>query len=276
MKYIKVFSEINELRSETYRRAGTKMITDYKQVKRGTNLIDYSYQVTRNKYKKYGTFECDILNLRNSLIGNDKVDDILATGNFHVAMNIDTEWFVEGFIDKFFTRKYLPMPYMGISIGLLPADDETLNKMIKIQDKITDYADNIYWINLLYVPITGLDNDTESNILVESNGGDFIEFRFTNRIDGNKFKKLLVDAFEDKNDFGAEEHNFYKASKLSSYMLGLFESINKDIYYYMENGYYDTETIFEDDEIPFYDAKKSYDYFKNKIKKLSVNKLYRD
>lgn len=273
MKYIKVFDEMNELHSSTYRNAGTKMITDYKQTKRGTQLIDYSYQVTRNKYKNSGTYECNIIDFRKTHIGGNENDTLLVSGNFHIAFNIDYYWFKDEFIDGFFESK--KNKHFPIQVGLIPADDETLKKMLSKKDVFYDYHNDVYWINMLYVPMTGLNNDTYANILVESNNGDFVEFRFNSRKDAVKFKKYLMGVFND--DIKLPKENFYDyKDTISELVLSFFNDVNSDINTYLNDGSLDTEKEYSEDEIPFYDIDQSYMYLVDKLNKISINKLYRD
>lgn len=253
MKYIKTFNE--ELSPDIYKNAGAVMKYRFKQNKRGDVLLNYAKERNLEEHIKNGVYECVITNYTWS--SKESID--LMTGNFFIKMSVDTDWFNEMFIDHYYDTDCDIATSMPIEFGLIPADEETQKEFDIVSKKFTNEISSSegvtprtrsYWLNRLWLNFT-----TTSKSSYESM--DYEKFYFTTRKDAVRFKKLIIDAFLDKNYFGRY------GRKISYEIKRSFISLN-------------THIANEGNPIPFDNIDETYDKIISSIKSLSLNNFYRD
>ena len=215
MKHLKSYNLFEELKSTTYKSAGDKF-TNIGHKRRGAELLDYATKVelreksekllqAQNKNKEFGTF--DITMLRGW--GGNKKE--IFSGKFYLQMCLESDWFK----DQLWDWLDEGMDWnMGIAteFAIIPADDETLKMIETSEDKDIEYLRNNsmwgddyrYWTNRLWITLAGNGGTPKS---FAGLGGfedrDGFSFYFNSRSEAMRFKNLLTDTLEGKNNWSS-------------------------------------------------------------------------
>ena len=204
MKYIRRFNE--ELNIRTYRSASDKL-KEIGHINRHNRLKEWSDKVeldneernrnkVLNRLKEVGYFKMNYLSK----------DKIVMTGNFYIDIGgLDADNFVYNYLDNcnddgVFNWNF----FINLDLGFIPADEETKNDFYKIEQLSKwDFYSGVYWNMDISISIIN-DGEKEINpsgVYFFFNRGDD-GFKFYNRAEAVKFRRLLSDSFLGKNDWG--------------------------------------------------------------------------
>ncbi len=188
MKYLKRFNE--ELKASTYKSAATKL-TQIGHKRRGAQMLDYAtqrekeeerirLQETRDEMSRFEPF--------NLIIRGDQEK----TGKFFILPSVEIDWFKDMLWDWIGDG----MEYgcsLPIEFGIMAADEET-------EDAFKDWNwqpekwNGVSYPNRMYL---GTSYVNSSNF----DAWDRDIFYFATRADAMRFKRLLVEMLEEKNDW---------------------------------------------------------------------------
>lgn len=234
MKHLKRFNE--ELKTSTYRKAADNLLK-LGHKRRSSVMIDWADNVEnklREKEKQeslsflteYGPFKMDFI----------KNKEILFSGNFYIAISaLDSYSLRDNYFDSIDSDGLVNNDLsLGFDLGFIAADEETENELYKYIDiNINQYVyEGIYWnmsfgINIIrkgekyinpdgYYYFYGIDRDF---------------FKFHNRVEASKFRKLLSDAFLGINDWGKSKWSkSLKDSVLKSFKGDKYLKLPEDVF----------------------------------------------
>jgi hypothetical protein len=251
MKHIRRFNE--ELKPSTYRRSADNLLK-LGHKRRSSVMKDWADNV-ENKLKEkekqeslsflteYGPFKMNFI----------KDKDFIFTGNFYIAISGLDYSLKDSYFDLVDSDGVANYDIsLDFDLGFIAADDETENELYKYID-IDKYYEGIYWNMSFCINII-----RKGEKYINPNGhyhfGEIGKdsFKFYNRTEASKFRKLLSDAFLGIKDWG--KSNWSKSLKDS-----VLKSFNDNKYLKLP------EAVFNEE---------SYQKIANSIKSLSLNKLY--
>jgi len=202
MKYLKKFNE--ELKSSTYKSAATKL-RNIGHVRRSTNIQDWAAKVESDeklakkkelieKLSPYGTFQLDIYSsIYNFQTRQRKIDKVMEGEDFYIGIHLNTDYFSDLISDHInHEGNTLTIPF---ELYIIPANNECDAKISNLEN--IEAYNGQYWLNNMSL---GLSENT-----FYFDGFDRYSFEFSNRANANKFRKLLIDMLEGKNNFGKTE-----------------------------------------------------------------------
>ena len=199
MRYLKKFNE--RLVSDTY----MKTASELKRLGHLSRATDLEEWATTSKEREKGKERKKIIDMY-SKHGVWSIDiDERFTGNFYITMDFCTgingdNWNYFQEEDRFNSASL----WMTLVIGLIPADEETYLKSLEKLDMEGD----IYWAENIGIKMS---DSCEMESKYESGEwqlelrntknmfymhGDEYKIWFRNRIQANKFRKLIIDIFE--------------------------------------------------------------------------------
>jgi hypothetical protein len=258
MKYLKKFNE--ELRPSTYRTAADKL-SKIGHKRRSSNLEDWANHVeteniTKEKEEKrrflsqFGKFKMDVL-----IKGVPRM-----TGDFYIQIGgLDHYNFTDVYhdiVNDDGTINY-GEHVMWFELGFMPTDEDCELDFYDLKEdgflENDNFYSGLYWcmsFGLTIIRNNEKEINPNGNYYYE-NSRDNVEFKFHDRKEAIRFRKLLSDAFLGNNKWG-ESKETLKDSILSVFL-------NKTRYSKLP------EDVFNEE---------SYQKIANSIKTLSLNKLY--
>jgi hypothetical protein len=202
MKYLKKFNE--ELKSSTYKSAATKL-KNIGHVRRSTNIQDWAAKVESDeklakkkelieKLSPYGTFQLDIYSsIYNFQTRQRKIDKVMEGEDFYIGIHLNTDYFSDLIFDHInHEGNTLMIPF---ELYIIPANNECDAKISNLES-IESYSSQ-YWLNNMTLGL--------SENIFSFEGYDRYSFEFSNRTNANRFRKILMDMLEGKNNFGKTE-----------------------------------------------------------------------
>lgn len=253
MKHLRRFNE--ELKPSTYRRAADNLLK-LGHKRRSSVMIDWADNV-ENKLKEkekqeslsflseYGPFKMDFI----------KNKEILFTGNFYIAISIlDSYSLKDNYFDLIDSDGLVSYDLsLGFDLGFISSDEETENELYKYIDVDSYVYEGVYW-NMSF----GINIIRKGEKYINPNGHYYFDridrdlFKFHNRAEASKFRKLLSDAFLGINDWGKSKWSkSLKDSVLKSFKDDKYLKLPQDVF-----------------------NEESYQEIANSIKRLSLNKFY--
>lgn len=253
MKHLRRFNE--ELKPSTYRRAAANLLK-LGHKRRSSVMIDWADNV-ENKLKEkekqeslsflteYGPFKMDFI----------KNKEILFTGNFYIAISVlDSYSLKDNYFDLIDSDGLVSYDLsLGFDLGFISADEETENELYKYIDVDSYLYEGVYW-NMSF----GINIIRKGEKYINPNGHYYFDridrdlFKFHNRSEASKFRKLLSDAFLGINDWGKSKWSkSLKDSVLKSFKDDKYLKLPQDVF-----------------------NEESYQEIANSIKRLSLNKFY--
>jgi len=188
MKYLKRFNE--ELKASTYKSAATKL-TNMGHKRRGAEMLDYAtqrekqeermrLQETRDEMSRFEPFNLIIK-------GNQE-----KMGKFFIIPNAEIDWYKDLLWDWIWEgMEYgIQLPF---EFGIMMADEET-EETFKDWNWSPEQWDGVSYPNRMYLSINSVNSP-----LFDSFDRDM--FYFATRADAMRFKKMLVEMLEGKNDW---------------------------------------------------------------------------
>jgi hypothetical protein len=194
MRYLKRFNE--ELKVSTYKSAATKL-TNMGHKRRGAQMLDYAtqrekeeerkkLQETRDEMSRFEPFNLIIK-------GSDE-----RIGKFYIMPNAETDWFSDllwDWIDDDMGYS-IQLPF---EFGIMMADEET-EEIFKNWNWSPEQYDGVSYPNRMYLSVTSTNSPAFDSF-------DRDIFHFATRADAMRFKKMLVDLLEGKNDWYFKKWN---------------------------------------------------------------------
>jgi hypothetical protein len=215
MKYLRKITE--ELKASTYKSAADKL-SNMGHKRRSAELKDYSDYVSRKeeeeKIEKRLQFvrKFPPFHLKWFRDGQKTNQVPLFEGLFYIEPSFDSQYFNDHVSDY---KNDLCELWISFDFACTPADEDTIKRWKEIEGGIRlDSYYNMYWPNKLSCELipTGHAN-------IVSNGKCYMEnidsdyFVFSNRQEAIKFKKLLIESLEGKNNWG---NNLYSEGLYAS------------------------------------------------------------
>jgi hypothetical protein len=119
-------------------------------------------------------------------------------GNFYILPSPETEWFKDTLNDWLWygMRYSLSIPF---EFGIMAADEET-EETFKDWKWLPEQWDGVSWPNRMYLSLINVNSPS-------FDAYERDEFYFTTRSDAMRFKKMLVDLLEEKNEWYFKEWN---------------------------------------------------------------------
>lgn len=195
MRYLRKFNE--ELKSDTYRRASYKLkrlghedrakeLSDWSnKVGNDENLVKWKENISQ--FSKFGKFKLNIT--------NTKTNETL-TGDFYLDLFLDRL----GFEDSLDEIKEDKRGIFWIAIGIIPADEKTLNDYIELIPD-NDMSNGFFWGLSISLEFT-IEGDQIKFINYNLDNYDERmagKIKLSNRASAGRFKNLLKKMFGDPN-----------------------------------------------------------------------------
>ena len=275
MKYLKRYNE--ELLPSTYVSAATKL-KKLGHTRRAKELEDWS-KVEQDRIKKqqqlvrkgelsqFTPFKLQFYKQRWNSTTRITEEDFLGEGLFYVEPSFGSDWFADMMYDHESDGHGLSIP---IEFGTSPANEETESVWEEIKSKCPSLKEQEYegvtyntrmWIKLFDENSYAITNENKCFWETADNG----LFVLDSRSEAIRFKKLIIDSLEGKNQWGK---NKWSPEGMYGHFMKFFQ---KDLEWRVkvrEAGSDRVEQYFKPEHMPI---------LANKVKTgLSINDLYRD
>lgn len=190
MKYLKLFEE---LKSETYNKAASKL----KQMgheRRSKEIYDWSakvqYRETFEKWSKLGTFEMSFYKTKWNSTAKISEREFLFDGNFHVGLEVDTDFFWERISD--IQDNQNDNLFLIFTFGVIPAE------LLSYPEIKNNMWNGGYWNSNFSIKLSqkGFEILPKAEAYFEELEG--FKYHPSNRRSALKFHRLIVDIFEEK------------------------------------------------------------------------------
>ncbi len=263
MKYLKRFNE--ELKVSTYKSAADKL-TKMGHKRRGAQMLDYATQREKEEERKRLQETIDEMSrfepFNLILKGNGE-----RIGKFHIMPSAEISWFTDTLNDWLWDgmNYSLSIPF---EFGIIAADEET-EETFKDWNWSPEKYDGVSWPSRMY--FSAINTNSPS-----FDSWDRDVFYFATRADAMRFKKMLVDLLEDKNDWYFKRWNpdgvvnTIKEFLSPEYISGLISRMNYNNTTLAENLGMSEEEIKEKIEVI------NYQNVINSAKNIKINQIYRD
>lgn len=273
MKKIITYSKFNEeLNTSTYQSAAQKLsrlghkrrsgeMTGWvEELKKREKLAAAKEKI--DQYSKFGAFNLEYRTSKYSTSLKTYQSEIVCEGNFFIQPSFDSSWFQDMFSDWMGEGR-------GGSLGIylefstIPADEETRNAFELNVSKLSQKPDNELleqWGTRMWLKIADENGDDVAqtpNIFWESYDNDI--FTFSKRGEAIRFKNLLADAIEGKNNWGFRQYQ-------TNGIPGEWQRMISRVRQYSEFR----------DELPKFLSMESLPKIANLVRRASVNNLYRN
>jgi hypothetical protein len=283
MKYLKRFNE--ELKADTYKRAGTKLL-HLGHKRRSSEMLDYASQREKieqerkrklEEWKKKLSQEKIRRNLRETEdeLGRFKPFNLIIKGdyemigNFYILPNTDIYVFKDILTDFIHDKMeyQLSVPF---EFGIMAADKETKEKFKNWNWSPEQYS-GISWPNRLWLSTTSINSPC-------FDPWDKDDFYFSTRVDAMRFKKMFVDLLEGKIDWYDKRWNKNKSpiDELKQILSPRNISLKID---YIVTKYEERDDMEEADKIRELEKRIgeiNYQNVINSAKNIKINSIYID
>lgn len=294
MKYLKRFNE--ELNPNVYKNAAKKLdkighkrraksLTEWAEVMQKRKDEEYENEI-RERLSQFPVFEIDVRTDSWSK-GSTRHGDSVFTGNFYIDFSFEPDMFNDQLWEVVSGSKPFRYPLnLHFDFSIYPADEETKSNLESLHNDgkwigADEPYHNIYYGTWLYLKLSEKDKSIDESFI---NGGydmgleqrERDVFLLANRREALKFKRLLIDAFEGKNDFGKSR---WATKGVADKVKECFKSNEKEFNELRKNpddrGHEQfIEWFSNNDESPI--KEEHYQKVVDAIKGMSLNILYRD
>ena len=275
MKYLNRFNE--KLKSETYGKAAAKL-KELGHISRAEELLNWQthskhkedvkyVKDLQEKWSKLGTFNVNILK-------GFKNPKLLVNGNFNIKFYFDKDWSYD-ILHDWVTGNYKYSLAFPFEICLIPADDETIERMLNLDMQDSYFFDRCcFYGNRFWLEVSKPGDDRITSVhKINFDSPDDEFFEFADRKSAVKFRKSLSDVFTGEVEINSDYKEKDFLLDIRNYFKEIYNNLEENLNKYEES---ELKRILTSRGIPFEKDGNDYKKLGIGLNTVSINSLYKN